>query len=57
MPRPEPPREDGPAATEVLPERAVTYVNPETGQSGLSFKELVTQLPHLYPDIDPEALP
>jgi hypothetical protein len=45
-------RETGPVTVETVPERADTYVNPETGQSGLTFAQLVAQVPHLYPDVE-----
>lgn len=52
-PKPDPVIVEG-VPVDVVPERAATYVNPVTGQSGLTFKELAAQLPELYPDVTTE---
>lgn len=49
-PKPDPITVDG-VPVDVAPERAAAYVNPVTGQSGLTFRELAAQLPELYPDV------
>lgn len=43
-------RGEGAAGIEVLPERATPYVDPVTGESGLTFAELAARYPELYPD-------
>ena len=35
---------------EVLPERATPYVDPETGESGLTFAQLAARYPERYPN-------